>query len=647
MQIKYVRAKNFLSIGSEPVEIDFTKLGNIVHVTGRNLDRGEHASNGAGKSSLCDSLVYGLYGKTLKSLNHKTVINNRTKKGLEVEVRWDDYRVVRTRKPDGLRLWKGDEEITLGGIPATQDEIERRIGLTYQAFINVACFGQHNQYAFLSCDAATKRQIVENLLALDQYNEYAQRAKKRRKAIEDAIALLVKEYEIHHRAVETARRRIEQVAAQRVSWRAAREKEIAALEAGLTARRAALAESAGGQSLAAWQAAQAETAGLRVQTDQFRAAADKLAAGLDEVRTRLDADMGRRHALSLRVQTARHAQQEVDRQQWAAEADLSRLAGLGAECPTCRGAVDPANTERVACHHRAEIDRLRAESASHTQAALLLEEELAALDGTITKTTQVQRTAVEKQRAIQVRLKQIADRLAELAAVPEPADADTRAAQAQIEATAALVDAKRREVAAGDPYQEIAAQADADLADAVSRADRSRAGIKSHEADLPYIDFWVKAFGDQGIRKYVIDDTVPVLNTRINYWLQFLIDNQVTLNFNSELEETIESNPPDGDPFVYNALSGGEHNRIDLAISQAFAYLMMLSAGTCPSVVVLDEVATNVDRPGVHCLYSMISELARDRQVVVITHDPDLQAMLQGADRLAVEKRDGFTVLAP
>jgi DNA repair ATPase RecN len=140
---------------------------------------------------------------------------------------------------------------------------------------------------------------------------------------------------------------------------------------------------------------------------------------------------------------------------------------------------------------------------------------------------------------------------------------------------------------------------------------------------------------------------VPVLNTRINYWLQFLIDNQVTLNFNSELEETIESNPPDGDPFVYNALSGGEHNRIDLAISQAFAYLMMLSAGTCPSVVVLDEVATNVDRPGVHCLYSMISELARDRQVVVITHDPDLQAMLQGADRLAVEKRDGFTVLAP
>jgi ABC-type Mn2+/Zn2+ transport system ATPase subunit len=61
---------------------------------------------------------------------------------------------------------------------------------------------------------------------------------------------------------------------------------------------------------------------------------------------------------------------------------------------------------------------------------------------------------------------------------------------------------------------------------------------------------------------------------------------------------------------------------------------------------VLDEVATNVDRPGVHCLFAMISELSRDRQVFVISHDPDLQQLLQGADTLVVERQNGFSRLA-
>ena len=83
--------------------------------------------------------------------------------------------------------------------------------------------------------------------------------------------------------------------------------------------------------------------------------------------------------------------------------------------------------------------------------------------------------------------------------------------------------------------------------------------------------------------------------------------------------------------------------RIDLAISQAFAYLMMLSSGTCPSLVALDEVVTYQDRPGVHCIYSMICELARDRQVIIISHDADLLQMLDACDTITVERRDGFS----
>lgn len=648
MQIKYARAKNFLSIGTEPVEIDFSSLGNIVNVVGRNLDRGDGASNGAGKSTLVEMVVYGLYGKLIKRLSHKEAINNKTKRGLEIEVRWDDYRVVRTRKPDSLRFWKGGEEITLGGMPATQDQIEKAVGLSYQAFINVACFGQHNQYAFLSCDPATKRQIVENLLSLDKYNEFCKKAKDRRKVTEGEVALLVKEYELHHKVIESAARRIDQIDLQGAAWVAGREREVAALEAKLTAKRREMESTDAGQQAARYDAAQAELAQIGGQIATFQAGYDKLLTGSEDAARRLDEWRKKKHDLVLRGGTAYTAGDHAKLKAADLEAEITRLTSLkaGVTCPACLGPVDPKNCSGVVSHSRAVIEKLLAEAAVHDAQAAQIEAEAEAADAAIVKFQDGLKAAEDKKRLIQQKLRTLDARAAELRAVPPPAaDAALIVFRGQVEALEGQVAEKRAELAAGSPFAEMAATARAERDDAQAKAAAVKDAIRSLEAKLPYIDYWVKAFGDQGIRKYVIDDCVPALNSRVNYWLQFLIDNQITLTFDNELEETIETNPPDGDPFVYNALSGGEHNRIDLAISQAFAYLMMLSSGTCPSIVVLDEVATNVDRPGVQCLFSMISELARDRQVFVITHDPDLQQLLQGADTLVVERRNGFSLL--
>jgi DNA repair exonuclease SbcCD ATPase subunit len=163
------------------------------------------------------------------------------------------------------------------------------------------------------------------------------------------------------------------------------------------------------------------------------------------------------------------------------------------------------------------------------------------------------------------------------------------------------------------------------------------------EKELPYYEFWSVAFGDSGIRKFVIDGIIPALNAKIAYWMQFLIDGKIDLKFNNELEETIERNPSDGDPFVYYGMSGGEKRRLNLAVSQAFAHVMMLSSGTCPNIVFLDEVTTNIDQIGVVGVYNMIVELAKDRQVFITTHDQNLLELLDGCDLINLEKRKGFT----
>ena len=98
---------------------------------------------------------------------------------------------------------------------------------------------------------------------------------------------------------------------------------------------------------------------------------------------------------------------------------------------------------------------------------------------------------------------------------------------------------------------------------------------------------------------------------------------------------------------LFRSTSNGEKQRINLAVSQAFAYVMMLNSGCVPSVVFLDEITGgSVDRAGVVGIYNMIFELAKERQVFVTTHDEKLMSMLQGCETLTLKKENDVTVLS-
>ena len=65
MKINRVEIENFLSV--QKATIDFDKLSNLVLVKGRNKDVKPESSNGAGKSTIIEAVVFALFGKTLRS----------------------------------------------------------------------------------------------------------------------------------------------------------------------------------------------------------------------------------------------------------------------------------------------------------------------------------------------------------------------------------------------------------------------------------------------------------------------------------------------------------------------------------------------------------------------------------------------------
>ncbi len=226
MHIKRVRAKRFLSIGEEWADVDFTKLGQIISIMGVNEDYGPGHSNGAGKTTCGEMITYGLYGKLLKGLSHKSANHIHSKKGLKVEIWVDDMFIRRTRSPDTLTIEIDGQPAEVGGKISTQEEINRRLKLNYDGFVNVAMFGQHSLKGFLESEASEKRKIAENLLGLDDYARFHEIAKKQRSFLTDGIKELSQKYE----AVSDTMRRISSrtmtLKAQQAQWVEGRTTEI-------------------------------------------------------------------------------------------------------------------------------------------------------------------------------------------------------------------------------------------------------------------------------------------------------------------------------------------------------------------------------------------------------------------------------------
>ena len=274
-----------------------------------------------------------------------------------------------------------------------------------------------------------------------------------------------------------------------------------------------------------------------------------------------------------------------------------------------------------------------------------LSSKLKALAGTLSKISDGISSAKDNLSKSSRELSEKRKELAELNKVEKPQGKDIKnqLITQQMEGLNEQVSAKKKEMKGDTPFKKIIDELAEEIETRESEFNSKNKELDELEKQLPYYEFWSVAFGDSGIRKFIIDGIIPALNSRVAYWLQFLIDGKISLEFNNELEEKIERNPSDGDPFVYYAMSGGERRRLNLAVSQAFAHVMMLSSGMYPSLVFLDEVTTNIDQIGVVGVYNMILELAKDRQVFITTHDQNLLEMLDGCELISLEKRKGFT----
>lgn len=663
LNIKYLYAQNFLCFGKDAFELNLEDLGNVILVKGFNLDVSDDdessgSSNGAGKSSIPEILVYTLFGKTIKhpkKINHKDVINNQVGKALKTEVRWGDFRVVRTRKPDSLKIWESPEgrwdestEITLGGQPATQKLIEEKLGLNYETFVNVVVFTDNNAGSFLECDSVGKRDIVENLLSLEKYKDFSERAKSLKKEKKDEIKIAQHDYESARLELSKCESRMKAAKEQEDTWRNKRKEELDSLKSKMKSLEKELNSTPSGEMSSRYQKAQERILELNSIMEGLESNRSKIQEILDGANEKASSLMDKKSSVQEDLASKSSSMKLLTEKISFNRKEIERLEGNeGVICKFCLGKISKKNYETYTERLETEISDFEAQAES-------LKSEISSLSAKMDSIRKKESSISEASSMAKSKLSSIASELtasrkeiSELNKIerPESKDTNQKLLEQQIESLSVQISEKDMEMSGESPFKKIMESLKEELSEKKSALESAERAIDHLEGELPYYEFWSIAFGDSGIRKFVIDGIIPALNSRIAYWMQFLIDGKIRLEFDNELEERIERNPSDGDPFVYYGMSGGEKRRLNLAVSQAFAHVMMLNSGSCPSVVFLDEVTTNIDQMGVVGVYNMIAELAKDRQVFITTHDQNLLDMLDGCELISLEKRKGFTRL--
>lgn len=663
-----VSATNFLCFGPEGVRIEFDKLGPITFIRGENRDvkpidgslpndEVRTSSNGSGKSSIIELLVYGLYGKTVKkpsAIKVDGVIHNLVGNNCEVEVIWDKYRLLRTRSTkNSLRLWESDNgiwnddtEITRGGMAETQSKIDSVLGLTYEAFINISVFTDDQSICFLEATGPVKREIVENLLSLGIYRERQEKASALLKEAKSQISLLSKEFDLLENNKLDSERRLNQALQKEETWKSSKKQEYQNILLQIDEKTNKLKNTDTGNALLLYQQALSRISEINTEIIS-------LESNQELLKTQIAAGKKKEDSLKEDCKSLKEKSDDIKREIDSNKRKIleiqKHISALqqnkhGTICDYCCGVVDQLNCAGVIAKDQEEIDNINKES-------LLLSENfdnlLAQIKVNTTNQSKLRDLLDPKEKQvsnIDLNLRKLRAELVEKSKIREPkADSIELLLQQEIEQLRKQAEERKQEVEGSTPYEEIITSEKIELLQAQQSCEKKKKQVKDIESKLPYYQYWQTGFGEKGIRKYVIDGIIPQLNNRIAYWLQFLIDNKIVLTFDNELNEKIERNPADGDPYIYHAMSAGQRRRLNLAVSQAFADIMMLSSGRSPSLTFLDEVTTNIDQQGIFGIYNMIQELSQDKQVFITTHDLNMIKMLSGCSTIDLVHENGFT----
>lgn len=663
MKITRVTIQNFLGLGEAELELDDRGL---VLVEGDNKDDTSQNSNGSGKSSLIDAVMWCLYGKTARGLTGDEVINEKAGKECIVTVTAhdgsDEIVVTRWRsakgfhKKHGVSITVNGTDMTGGTDALTQLSINEAIGCGEDVFKAAVYSAQEEMVDIPMMTDRELKSLIENAANID---------------LIEAAYTIAKE-----------RARDEQNAAERLSDAAeAAEREVARQEEELK-----LTE----RDVEAWE----EMRKLRVQKEKVKgqnivsearkavedikeqtANRSLLEEDLKKIDTQISDVEGKIERLDDQLDAMAPARSEADSAKGSLDKANNKLAVLNGELKRAVSELDAAKKRASSAEGRVgepcdecgrplgedELCQVIENAKNAVQSA---QDRADAIQGRI----EVGNGVVAKlQKSYDTALANVPDTSAVLAEKQKHRstlkDLFNRSQKLTDELkkisglTDGLDELKRSASVIKERIKEIEAEENPHTAKVELRKEKIQNAAQAHIKALDEYDAQstkamlasktsTEVFGPRGVRAHILDTVTPYLNDRTSHYISALSDGNIeavwstlTESKSGELKEKFAITVTKYGTGSFKRLSGGEKRKVRLATMLALQDLVASRATKPIDLWVGDEIDEALDTAGLERLMGLLEMKARDRGTVLIVSHNDLKDWVRDTVTVTMENQ--------
>lgn len=181
-----IKYKNFLSCGNYFIEIKLNEDPTTLVV----------GNNGSGKSTMLDALTYALFGKSFRGINKPQLLNSTNEKECVVELVFSigsiDWKIVRGMKPNIFEIHKNGKLVDQQSSAVDQQKILEQsiLKMNYKSFTQLVVLGSSNFVPFMQLTAASRREVIEDLLDIKIFSSMSTIIKDNIKKIRDELNVI-------------------------------------------------------------------------------------------------------------------------------------------------------------------------------------------------------------------------------------------------------------------------------------------------------------------------------------------------------------------------------------------------------------------------------------------------------------------------
>ena len=645
--------------------------------------------NGAGKSALLDAITWSLWGRARDGKRSDDELIHHNESEVRVEFIFDlgdeRYKVTRQRKSGkrgqsvlDLQSFDTETESWRGlsgtGVRATQGRINDLLRIDYETFVNSAFILQGRADAFTVKPPGERKAVLANILGLDQWSTYEQRAKERLNSLRDEIMVLDREIELLN---------------AELGKRPEYERELADAERAVAELQTQL--EAADREMADVQHAQQALATARKQIDDLSLRLEQDERELAETELELEAARAKGDPITLAAEQAAaetrlaelyeieptHAELTGERNTTAetsarlqgenasmlAESDpfKQRIVTLESAteplCPTCGQPLDEHSRDQLVLDLQTDLEERRERWANNNtrqkefgQRVEELDRQLSALALELKERRPLQRRladlkaaytsaeeAQEKIKTLEARQKRWKKSIAADREKLETLNVEARTHELQAQAADTRQQAAEKlrwehRIATeqmGSARQKLSALEGVEKRRAAKQTQRQETAKTQGLYDELRI-----AFGKQGVPAMIIEAAVPEIEETSNELLARMTGGRMHVRFDTQREtksgearETLDINISDElGTRAYELFSGGESFRVNFAIRVALSKLLARRAGARLETIVIDEGFGTQDARGRERLVEAINAIQNDFEcILVITHIEELK----------------------